>query len=90
MNCEKLLQFLYSLTYSHQTWWDVANSMLNATVESEISTRIKFKDGGCHPIELRKDVAIIVLLNRYTPNTLLTSDTGLLAEKRQIVMLKTI
>ena len=64
--------------------------MLNATVESEISTRIKFKDGGCHPIELRKDVAILVLLNRYTPNTLLTSDTGLLAEKRQIVMLKTI
>ena len=37
--------------------------MLNATVESEMSTRIEFKDGGCRHIEFRKDVAISLLLN---------------------------
>ena len=90
LNFEKLLQFLYYLTYSHQTCWDVAKLMLNAAVESEMSTRIKFKDGGCHSIEFRKDVAILVLLNRFSPNIMLTSNTGLLVENRQILMLKTI
>ena len=69
---------------------DVANSMLNATVESEMSTRIYFKNGACRHIEFRKDVAIWLLLNRFSPNMLLISDTGLLVEKRQRVMLKTI
>ena len=40
--CEQLLQFLHYLTYSHQTWWDVATSMLNANVQSEMNTRIKY------------------------------------------------
>ena len=64
--------------------------MLNATVESEVSTRIKFKDGGCRHIEFRKDVAIPLLLNRFSPSMFFTSNTGLLVEKRQIIMLKTI
>ena len=69
---------------------DDANSMLNATVESEMSTRIKFKDGGCRHIEFRKDVVISLLLNRFSTNMSLTSKAGLLVEKRQIFMLKTI
>ena len=67
---------------------DVANSMLNATVESEISTWIEFKDGGCHHIEFRKDVAISLLLNRFSPNMLLISITGPLVEKRQNINVK--
>ena len=68
---------------------NVANSMLNATVESDMSTRIKFKNGGCRHIEFRKDVAYSLLSNRFSPNMLLLSNTGLLVEKRQIFMLKT-
>ena len=69
---------------------DVANSMLNVTVELEMSMKIKFKDGGCRHIEFRKYVAIPIFLNRFSPNMLLISNTGLLVEKRQILMLKTI
>ena len=68
----------------------VVKSMSNATVESEISTMIKLKDGGCRHIEFRKDVTISLLLNRFSSNMLLISNTGLLVEKRQILMLKTI
>ena len=46
-----------------------------------MSTRIKFKDGGCRHIEFRKDVAISLLLNRFSPNMLLISNTGLMVEK---------
>ena len=70
--------------------WDVVNSMLNATVESKMSTTIKFKDGGCRRIEFREDLAISLLLNHFSPNMLLISNTGLLVEKRQILMLKTV
>ena len=68
---------------------DVANSMLNATVESEMSTKFKLKNCGCRHIKFRTDVAIPLLLNRFSPNMLLISNTGLLVEKWQIVMLKT-
>ena len=61
-----------------------------ATVESVMSTRFKLKDGGCRHIEYRKDVANSLLFNRFSPNMLLISNAGLLVEKRQILMLKTL
>ena len=39
--------------------------MLNATVESEISTRIEFKEGGCRHIEFLKDVDISIPSNCF-------------------------
>ena len=47
--------------------------MFNATVESEMSTKIKFKEGGCRHIAFRKDVTISLPLNRFSPNMLLIS-----------------
>ena len=63
---------------------------MNATIESEISTRIELKDGSCRHIEFREGVAISLLLNRFSPNMLLLSNIGLLVEKRQILILKTV
>ena len=65
---EKLLTFLDSLTNSHQIWWDVVNSMKNAFIESKNSAMIRIRDGGCHPLELRKTVAISLLFDQSSPN----------------------
>ena len=89
LNFEKLLRIFYYLTYSHQTYWGCGKfnvEYATATVESVLSTSFKLKDGGCRHIEYRKDVANSLLLNRFSPNMLLLSNTGLLVEKRQIFM----
>ena len=93
LNFEKHLRFLCYSTYSHQTCWGCCKfnvEYATATVESVMSTRFKLKVGGCRHIEYRKDVANSLLLNRFSPNMLLISYGGLLVEKRQILMLKTV
>ena len=87
---EKRLQFLFIRPILTKLGEDVANSMLNKTVESEMSTRIKFKDDGCHHTEFRKNLTISIPLNRFSPNMLPTSNTGLLVGKRRILLSKTI
>ena len=67
---------------------NVANLIWNALYRQEMQTQSK--DGGCRHIDFRRDVAISLLLNRFSPNLLLTSNSGLLVEKRQKIMLKTI
>ena len=89
LNFEKLLRFLYYLTYSHQTYWGCCEfnvEYATATVESVMSKSFKLKDGGCRHIEYRKNVANPLSLNRFSPNMLLISNAGLLVEKRQILM----
>ena len=48
----------------------VANSIFNAAVESEMSIKLNFKDGGCRHTEFRKDEANSLPLNSFSPNML--------------------
>ena len=65
---ENLLPFLYYWANPHQIWWDRCESEVERNCSCQKRIITKFQDGRCRHLELRKILAISLLVDQSSPN----------------------